>query len=136
MTWIKTKTFLPPTHEIILFRDIHGNEHYGVLCGELANESKRDKFWCHIFQKTYNKKDVIYWCEIPINKHFIRESNEFSLNVNAFLWDAFRKIESEILEESKEHQENSPNLSADELVHIAARNCLHRMISLVMATNA
>ena len=40
MTWIKTKDFMPPKHEVILFKDVHGNEHYGVLCGDLSEKSR------------------------------------------------------------------------------------------------
>ena len=125
---------MPTTHEIILFRDKHGAEHYGVLCGDLAKDSHKNKFWCHLFQKTYAKKDVTYWCEIPINKYFIREREDFSARINKFLWSSFNDIEREILDESKEHQKDCPHFTSEQLVQIAARNCLHRMMQLVRAS--
>jgi len=131
MSWIKVKDFTPPPHEIILFRDRHGNDHYGVLCGESSQEEKRNKFWCHIFQKTYLKKDVIYWCEIPINKYFIIENNAICMQVNAFLHQKFSEIEDTILNEFQEHLKENPHWPAENFVSIAVRNCVYRMMQLV-----
>lgn len=134
MTWITVSELKPPTHEVILFRHKNGNEHYGVLCGDLAKKEQRDKFWCHIFQKTFPVKDISYWCEIPINKDLLREQNEFVCQVNQVLWDKFNSIEGKILQEFKEHQEENPNWSADNFVSIAVRNCLHRMMEIMRVT--
>lgn len=131
MTWIKLADFKPPTHEIILFRDRCNNEHYGVLCGDLSKKAQRNKFWCHIFQKCYKQDDVVYWCEIPINKHLLRENSEFSGRVNLFLWEKFSEIESQILKEFEAHQKEFPEWPAENFVSIATRNCLHRLMQLV-----
>ena len=128
MTWIKLEEFKPPTHEVILFRDRHGNEHYGVLCGNLSKKEHRNKFWCHIFQKRYEQGEIIYWCEIPVNKHLIREHMDFSEKINSFLWQRLSEIEGKILVEFQEHQSNNPEWPASNFVEIAVRNCLHRIM--------
>ena len=131
MTWLKVSDFKPPTQEVILFRHRNGNEHYGVLCGNLAKKEHQNKFWCHIFQKTFLIKDISYWCEIPINKHLLRSQSELMGKVNAFLWDKFNSIESTILEEFKQHQESNPDWPAENFVGIAVRNCLYRMMQIM-----
>lgn len=129
MTWIKLEEFKPPTHEIILFRDRHGNEHYGVLCGNLSKKEHRNKFWCHLDQRTYEQDEIIYWCEIPINKHILGNKLDFSANVNSFLWARTMEIESKILEEFKQHQLENPDWEVEAFVSIAVRNVIHKIIS-------
>lgn len=135
MTWLKVADFKPPTHEVILFRHKNGNEHYGVLCGSLAKKGHENKFWCHIFQKTFTVKEIVYWCEIPINKDLIRKQNEFVAQVNHVLWDKFNSIENIIIKEFEEIQEENTDWPVSNFVHIAVRNCLHRMMEIMRVTN-
>lgn len=131
MTWIKTKDLMPPTHEIILFQDESRNIHYGVLCGEFSDIKKREKYWCHIFNRTYKPSEIIYWCEIPINRHFIEERLEITQKVNKFLWDSMSEIEHKILQDFKEQEKENPKWDAESFVGIAVRNTIHRMIQVL-----
>ena len=91
MSWIKVSDYKPPTHEVILFRHKSGNEHYGVLCGDNPANGKPNQFWCQIFQKSFPLKDIIYWCEIPINKYALTHRIEFIHHVNLVLREKFSK---------------------------------------------
>lgn len=134
MTWIKTKDLTPPTHEVILFQDKSRNIHYGVLCGEFSEEEKREKYWCHIFEKSYSQKDIIYWCEIPINKHLVSEHMEFSAKVNKFLWDTVSRVEESILDDFKRQRLEHPEWDAENFVGIAVRNSSHRILDILKVT--
>ena len=134
MSWILTKDLKPPTHEVILFQDRWRNEHYGVLCGQFSKEEIRDKYWSHINQKAYEQKNVIYWCEIPINKNILRQNGDFTFQVNTFLWDKIRNIEESILSEFKTQQEENPEWRAEQFVGIAVRNCSWRIMDILKAT--
>ena len=135
MTWIKTKDLTPPTHEIILFQDQYRNVHYGVLCSEFSEKNKREKYWCHIFQECYSPKEIIYWCEIPINKHLFRHERETVEMVNKFLWDTITKVEESILEDFKKQQKENSEWGAENFVGIAVRNTIYRIMSILKATD-
>lgn len=131
MTWIKIKDLMPPAHEIILFQDRFKNEHYGVLCGEFAELEKRNKFWCHIFQKYYEKKDIVYWTSIPINQYTIMKNLEFADQVNKFLWEKINNIEKSIFLEFKKQKKENPEWESEQFVNIAIRNTLWKIINLL-----
>lgn len=135
MSWIKTSDLTPPTHEVILFQDRYRNIHYGVLCGEFSEQNKRNKYWCHIFNTALPKKEIIYWCEIPINKHLIMENHDFSIKVNQFLWETIHKIEESILEDFKRHKTDNPTWDAAQFVEIAVRNTSWRIMDILKVTN-
>lgn len=132
--WIATKDLKPPTHEVILFQDRWRNEHYGVLCGEFSPKETRGKYWCHIFQKCYSPKDIIYWCEIPINKNILRRNDDFSFKVNEYLWQTIMEIEKNILEDFKKQKEENPEWDAETFVGIAVRNHSFRIMDILRAT--
>jgi len=134
MSWINAKDLKPPTHEVILFQDRWRNEHYGVLCGQFSKEENRGKYWCHLYQKSYAQKDIIYWCEIPINRHLIRQNNELTFKVNAFLWESINKIEESILNDFKKQQEENPDWNAEQFMGIAVRNMSFRIMDILKAT--
>ena len=130
MGWIKTRNLLPPTHEVIIFQDRWGNEHYGVLCGEFVEAKKRNKYMCHIYQKYYSKKDIVYWCDIPFNKEIIKDTL-FTEKTRKFLHEKCQEIEKNTLKEFERLQEENPDWKSENFVGIAVRNSLFRFVELL-----
>lgn len=135
MSWIKTTDMLPPEHEIIIFTDESNNQHYGVLCGQFSKESHRGKFWCHLFQKNYDKNEILYWSEIPINKHLISAKLDFAQKVNEFLHESLIKIENEIIEQFEQLQQENPIWQPENFVRIAVRNFNCKVNKILQVTN-
>lgn len=134
MSWIKTSDMLPPEHEIIIFTDISNNEHYGVLCGQFSEESHRGKFWCHLYQRNYDKSEILYWSEIPINKHLINAKLNFAQKVNEFLHDSITKIENEIIDEFETLKKENPKWKSESFVRVAVRNFNYRVSKVLQVT--
>lgn len=93
---------------VVLFRRKWRNEHYGVLCGELSQIENRNKFWCHIYDRLYQKEYVIYWTAIPLNQHTLLKDSSFASEVNKFLWEKVKQIEESILKDFEKQKEENP----------------------------
>lgn len=135
--WIKTSKKMPCPHQLILFMDDGEGHtiHYGVFCSGLSEKGKRNKFWCHIFQRSLHKKDVVLWSYIPeweafqiIFKDFPEEYRQLEEN----LWKKLNMIEESILQDVENDKCESKPYSNPGVV---VRNTICRIKAQVLMIN-
>jgi hypothetical protein len=135
--WIKTSKKMPCPHQLILFMDGHESKtiHYGVFCSELSPKGHKNKFWCHIFKKTYNKKEILLWSYIPEKEAFKILYPKFKIEFNKLHENFLEKIlliEQSILKDIENDDCLSKPYSNPSVI---VRNTISRMCDQVFMLN-
>ena len=130
--WIKTSKEEPCPHTIILFVDSKNNFHYGVLGSELSQVGRKNKYWCHITNRHYDKKSIVLWSYVPeheamkiLRPHLSEEFRILSNNVQ----NKIMNIEISILKDIENDDCASKPYSEPGVI---VRNCLYRFMKEIM----